>query len=72
MSTCRRSSSRPCSPGCPAAALRPGLTNAAANTAWVIASPDSHHQLVRLAGYDYDQLEDWVRATLSAALLPDG
>ena len=24
------------------------------------------------AGYDYDQLEDWVRATLSAALLPDG
>jgi hypothetical protein len=27
---------------------------------------------VRLAGYGYDQLEDWVRATLSAALLPDG
>ena len=27
---------------------------------------------VHLAGYGYDQLEDWVRATLSAALLPDG
>jgi AcrR family transcriptional regulator len=55
----------------PAGALRPGLTNdAAADTAWVIASPDTHDQLVRHAGYDYDQLEDWVRVTLSAALLP--
>jgi AcrR family transcriptional regulator len=57
----------------PGAALRPGLTNAAAaDTAWVIASPDTHDQLVRHAGYGYDQLEGWVRATLSAALLPDG
>ena len=57
----------------PAAALRPGLTSAAAaDTAWVIASPDTHDQLVRLAGYDYDQLEGWVRATLAGALLPDG
>jgi len=55
----------------PAGVLRPGLTNdAAADTAWVIASPDTHDQLVRHAGYDYDQLEDWVRVTLSAALLP--
>jgi hypothetical protein len=39
----------------------PGLTNtAAADTAWVIASPDSH-----------DQLENWGRTTLTAALLPD-
>ena len=54
----------------PAAALRPGLTPAAAaDTAWVIASPDTHDQLVRQAGYSYDQLEDWVRGTLSAALL---
>ena len=57
----------------PAAALRPGLTPAAAaDTAWVIASPDTHDQLVRQAGYSYDQLEDWVRGTLSAALLAGG
>ncbi len=56
----------------PAVALRPGLSPAAAaDTAWAIASPDIHHQLVRQAGYSYDQLEEWVRATLSAALFPD-
>jgi AcrR family transcriptional regulator len=56
----------------PASALRPGLTSAAAaDTAWAIASPETHHQLIRQAGYSYDQLEDWVRATLSAALFPD-
>jgi AcrR family transcriptional regulator len=56
----------------PAEALRPGLTHdAAADTAWVIASPDTHDQLVRHAGYDYDQLEHWVRSTLAAALLHD-
>ena len=56
----------------PAAGLRPGLSPAlAADTAWAIASPETHHQLVRQAGYGYDELEDWVRATVSAALLPD-
>jgi hypothetical protein len=56
----------------PAAALRPGLAHAAAaDTAWVIASPDTHDQLVRQAGYGYDDLEAWVRATLTAALFPD-
>ncbi|MGH3150661.1 MAG: TetR/AcrR family transcriptional regulator [Streptosporangiaceae bacterium] len=56
----------------PAEALRPGLSQAAAaDTAWVIASPDTHHQLVRQAGYSYDQLEDWVRSTVTAALLRD-
>src|SRR5215472_10439781 len=55
----------------PASALRPGISQAiAADTAWVIASPDTHDQLVRHAGYDYDQLESWVRDTLIAALLP--
>jgi AcrR family transcriptional regulator len=54
----------------PAGALRPGLDNAAAaDTAWAIASPDMHDLLVRRAGYSYDQLEGWVRTTLSAALL---
>jgi AcrR family transcriptional regulator len=56
----------------PASALRPGLSPAvAADTAWAIASPETHHQLVREAGYSYDQLEAWVRTTLSAALFPD-
>lgn len=54
----------------PAGALRPGVTSAAAaDTAWVIASPDTHDQLVRHAGYSYDQLEDWVRSTVSTAIL---
>jgi AcrR family transcriptional regulator len=54
----------------PAGALRPGLSNAAAaDTAWVIASPDTHDLLVGQAGYSYDQLENWTRSTLSAALL---
>jgi AcrR family transcriptional regulator len=57
----------------PAGALRPGLTSAAAaDTAWVIASPDTHDLLVRQAGYSYDQLEEWVRSTLAAALLSAG
>jgi AcrR family transcriptional regulator len=56
----------------PARSLRPGLAHAAAvDTAWAIASPETHYQLVRQAGYDYDQLEEWVRTTLAAALLPD-
>lgn len=56
----------------PAAALRAGLSHeAAADTAWAIASPDTHDQLVRQAGYGYDELEAWVAATLSAALFPD-
>ena len=54
----------------PAAALRPGVTAAVAgDTAWVIASPDTHDLLVRQAGYSYDELEEWVRDTLAAALL---
>ena len=54
----------------PAGVLRPGLSNAgAADTAWVIASPDTHDLLVRQARYSYDQLEEWVRDTLAAALL---
>jgi len=57
----------------PAGALRPGLSHAtAADTAWVIASPDTHDLLVRRAGYSYDELEDWVRRTVIAALLADG
>ena len=50
--------------------LRRGLTpEAAGDTAWVIASPDSRDQLIRRAGYTYDEVETWVRVTLTAALL---
>lgn len=52
--------------------LRPGLTpEAAADTAWVIASPQSHELMVGNAGFTYDEFEDWVRVTVLAAILPD-
>jgi len=54
----------------PPAELRAGLTHSsAADTAWVIASPETHQQLVGQAGYSYDQLESWVLDTLIAAVL---
>ena len=56
----------------PANKLRPGLTKAAAaDTAWAIASPDTHDMLVRQAGYSYDAYEKWVRETVTAALLAE-
>jgi AcrR family transcriptional regulator len=57
----------------PAGDLRPGLSHAAAaDTAWAIASPEIHDLLVRQAGYTYDELEAWVRVTLTAAVLGGG
>lgn len=56
----------------PADQLRPGLTpESAGDTAWVIASPQTHELLVVRAGFSYDEFEEWVRVTLQAALLPD-
>ncbi|ROZ99123.1 helix-turn-helix domain-containing protein [Gordonia sp. OPL2] len=50
--------------------LRVGLTaEAAADTAWVIASPDTYDQLVRHAGYSLDEFADWVATTLIASIL---
>jgi AcrR family transcriptional regulator len=50
--------------------LRDGLTaEAAGDTVWAIASPDTQEMLVRHAGYSYDAYEEWVRRTLCAALL---
>jgi hypothetical protein len=50
--------------------LRPGLTPCqAADTAWVIASPESYELLVRRAGLTTADLERWDRTTLTAALL---
>lgn len=54
----------------PPAFLRPGLNPAAAaDTAWAIASPETHELLVRTAGYSLDRYEEWVSTTLAAALL---
>jgi AcrR family transcriptional regulator len=54
----------------PPASLRPGLTpDAATDTAWAIASPETYELLVRTAGYTLDEYERWVAATLAAALL---
>lgn len=54
----------------PPKCLRRGMTRRqAADTAWVIASPESYDLLVRRAGMSNDELERWVRTTLVAALL---
>ena len=56
----------------PDAALRPGLTaDAAVDTAWAIASPETHELFVLRRGWTYDQYQSWVRVTLSAALLDE-
>jgi AcrR family transcriptional regulator len=68
--TMRRRAFRAFAARIPKDQLRKGLTHeAAGDTAWVIASPDTHDQLVRRAGYSYDEFEEWVRFTLTAALL---
>ncbi len=57
----------------PAAALRRGLTpDAALDTAWTIASPESHELFVTIGGHSLDDYEAWLAATLTAALLADG
>lgn len=54
----------------PTSALRRELTRAAAaDTAWVIASPATYDLLVRRLGYTLDRYERWVDTTLAAALL---
>lgn len=54
----------------PTASLRAGMTaDAAIDTAWAIASPETHELLVGTAGYTLDQYEEWVATTLAAALL---
>jgi AcrR family transcriptional regulator len=54
----------------PTPALRRGLTiENAIDTAWAIASPETHELFVRRLGWSYDRYEAWVAATLSAALI---
>jgi len=53
-------------------ALRPGLTREdAAQTAWVLVSPETYDLVVRHAGRTLEQYERWLGDTLVAALLPD-
>lgn len=54
----------------PVGSLRSGVTvEAAIDTAWAIASPETYDLLVRLSGYSLDRYEAWVADTLAAALL---
>lgn len=54
----------------PTASLRAGMTaDAATDTAWAIASPETHELLVGRADYTLDQYEEWVATTLAAALV---
>jgi AcrR family transcriptional regulator len=54
----------------PATALAEGLTpEAAIDTAWTIASPESHDLLVHRLGYTLDEFRTWMRRTLDAAIL---
>lgn len=56
----------------PTQALRPGLSmDDAVDTAWAIASPETHELFIQRLGWNYDRYETWVAATLSAALIAD-
>ena len=53
----------------PQGAFRPGLTlDFAADTIWAVASPETHELFVLRRRWTYDQYEQWVTATLQAAL----
>lgn len=54
----------------PQAALRAGLTaSTAADTAWALASPETYGLLVGSGRYTARQYQEWITATLTAALL---
>jgi AcrR family transcriptional regulator len=54
----------------PDSALREGMTlEAAAETLWVIQSPETYDLLVRTAGHTPEEYEQWLTATLCAALV---
>ena len=54
----------------PTETLRAGLTpTSAADTAWVIASPESYDLLVRTAGYSMEEYVEWMASTLRTAIL---
>lgn len=54
----------------PASAIHDGLTpTSAVDTAWAIASPESYDLLVNRLGYELDDFRNWMKRTLTAALL---
>lgn len=54
----------------PASGLRPELdADAATDTAWAIASPETFALLVEVAGYTPESYAEWLAATLKVALL---
>lgn len=54
----------------PDSGLHAGLSrDAAVDTAWTIASPESYELLVRRLGYGLDRFRSWLAATLEAVLL---
>jgi AcrR family transcriptional regulator len=56
----------------PPDALRDGLSaSAAIDSAWAIASPESHELLVDRLGYELEAFRSWMESTLIAALLRD-
>jgi AcrR family transcriptional regulator len=58
----------------PLTSLLRGLsTRRAVDTAWAIASPETHELLVNRLGYTLEEFRDWLDRTLAAALLrPNG
>jgi len=57
----------------PDESLRAGLSREAAiDTAWLIAGPESYELLVLRGGYSFDQFVSWMDATLTASLLRSG
>jgi len=56
----------------PAASRRAGVSlDAAVDTTWAIASPETYELLVTAAGYSLDAYERWVAQTLCAAVLDE-
>jgi hypothetical protein len=55
----------------PPGAFRSGVTlDFAVDTAWAVASPETHELFAVRRGRTYDQCEKWVAATLQATLAP--
>lgn len=59
--------------GIPADLLAPGLSaQAAVDTAWVLASPETFDLLVHRSGYGLDLFRTWLQRTLTSSLLAAG
>ncbi len=51
--------------------LRDGLDEStAADLVWALTSPEVHHMLLDVRGWDRARYEEWLRTTLELSLLP--